>query len=482
MKMKRSYSIGSSGIGGIGYYSKPVSTPAPDLPRNLCSCDADRLEDELIQLRESTKQALKTSWDEVENLQSENSRLKDTIKIIDSELEESKSREKHTKMKHEQLMQKLKSTKGFPLYKTIFTRGPSSDEVRKLPKQSQLGPVPTIDESSHCSISSDLDPISLLGTRTRRLGGGLTLKKSCSTPACSRPALASRGIRRNDSFPIVPGNDSSPRNDSFSLLKTLSVSGNSRLKKAHNNFVNSSLCGGDLTLKKSCSTPACSTPARASRGIPKNDSFPRNDSFSLLKRVSGSGNSKDEDSKIVDRFTGGVVLHEKSSTYGGPVVSSTSRSAGGRGKSQNIMVSRHQLVYPKEHHRRGQKDGRKSEQILASRHQLRRPNSEVKMTKTSSGSNLVRKTQNESMRSSYGSTGQTLKNLRNSSRSLTSASSSMNSINEVKRTESSSRSILVRKTQNESMRSSYGSNGQSLKNLRNSTRSITSASSTAVLT
>ena len=388
--------------------------PAPDL-RNLCSCDAARLEDELIQLRESTKQALKTSWDEVENLHSENSRLKDTIKIIDAELSkakrelaESKSREKDTNMKNEKLMQKLKSTKGSPLYKTIFTRGPSSDEVRKLPKQSQLGPVPTIDESSHCSISSDLDPISLLGTRTRRLGGGLTLKKSCSTPACSRPALASRGIRRNDSFPIVPGNDSSPRNDSFSLLKTLSVSGNSRLKKAHNNFVNSSLCGGDLTLKKSCSTPACSTPARASRGIPKNDSFPRNDSFSLLKRVSGSGNSKDEDSKIVDRFTGGVVLHEKSSTYGGPVVSSTSRSAGGRGKSQNIMVSRHQLVYPKEHHRRGQKDGRKSEQILASRHQLRRPNSEVKMTKTtSSGSNLVRKTQNESMRSSYGSTGQT---------------------------------------------------------------------------
>jgi hypothetical protein len=470
--MKRGCSIGS----GIGYYSRPASMPAPDL-RNLCSCDAARLEDELIQLRESTKQALKTSWDEVENLHSENSRLKDTIKIIDAELSkakrelaESKSREKDTNMKNEKLMQKLKSTKGSPLYKTIFTRGPSSDEVRKLPKQSQLGPVPTIDESSHCSISSDLDPISLLGTRTRRLGGGLTLKKSCSTPACSRPALASRGIRRNDSFPIVPGNDSSPRNDSFSLLKTLSVSGNSRLKKAHNNFVNSSsLCGGDLTLKKSCSTPACSTPARASRGIPKNDSFPRNDSFSLLKRVSGSGNSKDEDSTIVDRFTGGVVLHEKSSTYGGPVVSSTSRSAGGRGKSQNIMVSRHQLVYPKEHHRRGQKDGRKSEQILASRHQLRRPNSEVKMTKTtSSGSNLVRKTQNESMRSSYGSTGQTLKNLRNSSRSFTSASSTKSS---------SSGSILVQKTQNESMRSSYGSTGQILKNLKNSSRSFTSASS-----
>ena len=172
------------------------------------------------------------------------------------------------------------------------------------------------------------------------------------------------------------------------------------------------------------------------------------------------------------------MIHENSSTYGGPVVSSTSRSAGGRGKSQNIMISRHQLVRPKEHHLRGQKDGSKSEKILASRHQLRRPNSEIKLTKSCSVSNLVRTTQNESiMRSSYGSTGQTLKNLRNSSRSLTSASSSMNSINEVKRTESSSRSILVRKTQNESMRSSYGSNGQSLKNLRNSSRSFTSASS-----
>jgi hypothetical protein len=367
MKMKRSYSIGSSGIGGIGYYSKPVSTPAPDLPRNLCSCDADRLEDELIQLRESTKQALKTSWDEVENLQSENSRLKDTIKIIDAELskakrelEESKSHEKDTSMKNEKLIQKLKSTKGSPLYKTIFTRRPS-DEVQKRPKQSQVGPVPTIDEYSHYSISSDLDPISLLGDQ---------------------------------------------------------------------------------------------------------------DKGAIIFMPSMPEGSLDEDITIVDKFAGGVVLHEKSSTYGGPFVSSTSRSAGGRGKSQNIMVSRHQLVHPKEHHRRDQKDGRKSEQILASRHQLRRPNSEVKMTKTSSGSNLVRKTQNESMRSSYGSTGQTLKNLRNSSRSLTSASSSMNSNNEVKITKSSSGSILVQKTQNESIRSSYGSTGQILKNLRNSSRSF----------
>jgi hypothetical protein len=67
----------------------------------------------------------------------------------------------------------------------------------------------------------------------------------------------------------------------------------------------------------------------------------------------------DEDSTIVDRFAGGMVIHENSSTYGGPVVSSTSRSAGGRGKSQNIMISRHQLVRPKEHHLRGQKDGSK---------------------------------------------------------------------------------------------------------------------------
>ena len=163
------------------------------------------------------------------------------------------------------------------------------------------------------------------------------------------------------------------------------------------------------------------------------------------------------------------MIHENSSTYGGPVVSSTSRSAGGRGKSQNIMISRHQLVRPKEHHLRGQKDGSKSEKILASRHQLRRPNSEIKLTKSCSVSNLVRTTQNESiMRSSYGSTGQTLKNLRNSSRSFTSASSTKSS---------SSGSILVQKTQNESMRSSYGSTGQILKNLKNSSRSFTSASS-----
>ena len=174
------------------------------------------------------------------------------------------------------------------------------------------------------------------------------------------------------------------------------------------------------------------------------------------------------------------MIHEKSSTYGGPVVSSTSRSAGGRGKSQNIMISRHQLVRPKEHHLRGQKDGSKSEKILASRHQLRRPNSEIKLTKSCSVSNLVRTTQNESiMRSSYGSTGQSLKNLRNSSRSFTSASSNMNSNSEVKTTKSSSVYNLVRKTQNESMRrsSSYGSTGQSLKNRRNSSRSFTSASS-----
>ena len=198
----------------------------------------------------------------------------------------------------------------------------------------------------------------------------------------------------------------------------------------------------------------------------------------MFKPIMPEG-SMDENSTIVDRFAGGMVLHEKSSTYGGPVVSSASRSAD-QGKPQKIMISRHQLlVRPKEeHHRRaGQKDGRKSEKILVSRHQLRRPNNEVKRTNSSSESILVRKIQNKSMRSSYGSTGQSLKNLRNSTRSITSASSSMNSNNEVKITKSSSGSILVQKTQNESIRSSYGSTGQILKNLKNSSRSFTSASS-----
>ena len=99
-------------------------------------------------------------------------------------------------------------------------------------------------------------------------------------------------------------------------------------------------------------------------------------------------------------------------------------------------------------------------------------NNEVKMSKSRSESSiLVRKTQNKSMRSAYGSTGQSLKNRRNSSRSFTSASSSMTTNNGVKMTKSISGSILVRKTQNESMRSSYGSAGQILK------RSFTSASS-----
>ena len=87
--------------GSIGYYTgnKTLTMAPSNTALRLCSCNAVKLEDELMQLRESTKHALKASWDEVETLQCENSKLieKNARFEIDlaklrEELQDSKSR------------------------------------------------------------------------------------------------------------------------------------------------------------------------------------------------------------------------------------------------------------------------------------------------------------------------------------------------------------------------------------------------------
>lgn len=82
----------------------------PSVPNNgnqvQCICGgASHLEEELGKLRESTRIALQTSWNEVEELQQKNTELQDEITILKQELEESRQREKDLLKKTEQLSQ-----------------------------------------------------------------------------------------------------------------------------------------------------------------------------------------------------------------------------------------------------------------------------------------------------------------------------------------------------------------------------------------
>jgi len=110
---------------------------SPDM-KNLCSCDAARLEDELTQLRESTKLALKSSWDEVEVLQNTNSsqtgtisNLKTEIAKLNEELNTARDREKDLSRRNGKLISKLAASRKAPLFKTVFSaaRRRSADTV-----------------------------------------------------------------------------------------------------------------------------------------------------------------------------------------------------------------------------------------------------------------------------------------------------------------------------------------------------------------
>ena len=217
--LKRSDSVS----GNIGYYSRRSSIPSPDVSSingNNIHSDAARLEQELIQLRESTKQALQTSWDEVEMLQSENSELKETIQTLQEDiskvkedLSESKSREKGAKAKIEKLTKKLKSKHNS--LSMIFSRRLSKEKAFQAGQNNTAGqvvPNPIFDDDSNghknyniqqqqFSISSDLDPVSLLGATNNSSvhplhdsGRDRQMKKSCSTPALKSLLPKSEGI------------------------------------------------------------------------------------------------------------------------------------------------------------------------------------------------------------------------------------------------------------------------------------------------
>jgi hypothetical protein len=133
MGMKRTTSSQS-----IGYYglNRKINVLSPDM-KNLCSCDAARLEDELVQLRESTKKALKSSWDEVELIQktnlsqaNENTNLKTEIAKLMKELSNARDREKDLVRRNDKLVSNLEASRNTPFYKSVFpSRRRSTDAV-----------------------------------------------------------------------------------------------------------------------------------------------------------------------------------------------------------------------------------------------------------------------------------------------------------------------------------------------------------------
>ena len=145
--MERSQS--NSNIGYSYMNRRPKSSISNHSRISLCSCDAARLEDELIHLRESTKQALKTSWDEVESLQNKNSihkeniaRLREDLENIKKELIESKKREKEEMDRNEKLTEKIKAMKKVPFYRSIHL-------LRRLSEPTSSNKEKTLNKTVH---------------------------------------------------------------------------------------------------------------------------------------------------------------------------------------------------------------------------------------------------------------------------------------------------------------------------------------------
>eukprot|EP00551_Chaetoceros_affinis_P011855 CAMPEP_0203676794 /NCGR_PEP_ID=MMETSP0090-20130426/25792_1 /ASSEMBLY_ACC=CAM_ASM_001088 /TAXON_ID=426623 /ORGANISM="Chaetoceros affinis, Strain CCMP159" /LENGTH=320 /DNA_ID=CAMNT_0050543459 /DNA_START=56 /DNA_END=1018 /DNA_ORIENTATION=+ len=94
----------------IGSHPMPqfLSCDTRHLCNDYCSCHASQLQEELECLRESTKNALFQSWDEVESLNKKCASQEQSIASLKEQLEESLKREEELERKYEKSMKELK--------------------------------------------------------------------------------------------------------------------------------------------------------------------------------------------------------------------------------------------------------------------------------------------------------------------------------------------------------------------------------------
>lgn len=127
----------NSDLSMLGYsYSQSnrhKSTNIPTEMRNLCSCDAARLSEELVTLRRTTKEALEVSWKETEEWRSKNehhqeqiSKLEEDLRKLKEDLEQSRGRENTLQQRNEKLLAKMSANGSGPFYKSVFSRTGSS--------------------------------------------------------------------------------------------------------------------------------------------------------------------------------------------------------------------------------------------------------------------------------------------------------------------------------------------------------------------
>lgn len=127
----------NSDLSMLGYsYSQSnrhKSTIIPTEMRNLCSCDAARLSEELVTLRRTTKEALEVSWKETEEWRSKNeqqqeqiSKLEEDLRKLKEDLEQSRGRENALQQRNENLLAKMSANGSGPFYKSVFSRTGSS--------------------------------------------------------------------------------------------------------------------------------------------------------------------------------------------------------------------------------------------------------------------------------------------------------------------------------------------------------------------
>ncbi len=121
--------------------SYPVPKQRKSVNKDCCTCNASRLEEELECLRESTKNALHQSWDEVELLNKKCASHDELIASLKLQLQESLKREQELEHKWSESLKELKKVSSINGYGQDEVQENSNDQNGKILRRPSLSSI-----------------------------------------------------------------------------------------------------------------------------------------------------------------------------------------------------------------------------------------------------------------------------------------------------------------------------------------------------